>query len=206
MPRKYQQKRRLEEQAKTRQRIVEAAVDLHQTVGGRQATISAIAARAGVERLTVYRHFPDERSLITACTTHYAAQHPLPDPAPWQAIVDPETRLQTALTAVYAYHRETEQMSLQAARDLEEFPVLREVLAPVVAYWERVGEMLGAGWTTDGACARRVDASVGHALRFQTWHSLVREQGLSDAEAVDLMVGLVGCAARVAGEGGGLAG
>ena len=206
MARKYQQKRRLEEQAKTRQRIVEAAVELHQTVGGRQATISAIAARAGVERLTVYRHFPDERSLFTACTTHYGAQHPLPDPAAWKAIADPRIRLRTALAAIYAYHRETEQMSIHAARDLQEFPVRREVLAPVLAYWGRVREILADGWTTEAARARQVDASVGHALSFQTWHSLVREQGISHAEAVELMVGMVWCATNASSEGEGLAG
>jgi AcrR family transcriptional regulator len=199
--RKYQQKRRVAQQAATRQRIVEAAVELHQTVGGRQATISAIASRAGVERLTVYRHFPDERALIMACTSHYAAQHPLPDPGPWPAIADPPTRLRTALTVVYAYHRETEQMSIHAARDLEEFPVLREALAPMLAYWGQVGEILAGGWTTEAVCERRVKAGVGHALSFQTWRSLVREQGLSDAEAVELMVGLVECAARTAADG-----
>jgi len=149
----------------------------------------------------LYRHFPDEHSLFTACTTHYAAQHPLPDPAAWQAIADPQLRLRTALTAVYAYHRETEQMSIHAARDLEESPVLREVLAPFFAYWGRVREILTVGWATEATRARRVEASVGHALSFQTWRSLVREQGISDTDAVELMVGLVRCAADALVEG-----
>src|ERR671919_2710297 len=85
-PRKYEKKRRAEQEAETRQRIVEAMVALHREVGPARTTISAIAERAGVERLTVYRHFPDERSLFEACTGHWRASHPPPDPGPWTQI------------------------------------------------------------------------------------------------------------------------
>jgi AcrR family transcriptional regulator len=67
MARTYTLKRRAEQQAETRQRIVEAAVDLH-SVGPAFTTISMIAERAGVQRHTVYAHFPDERSLYLACS------------------------------------------------------------------------------------------------------------------------------------------
>lgn len=195
MPRKYQQTLRAEQQDATRQRIVEAAVELHQTVGGRNATISAIAARAGVERLTVYRHFPDERTLVMACTSHYAAQHPLPDASAWPEIKEAERRLRTALMAVYAYHRETEQMSASAARDMDESPLLREILAPVAGYWEAAATVLAEGWSTSGPTAALVRAAVAHALSFATWRSLAREHGLADVDAVALMVGMVRCAA-----------
>ena len=118
MPRKYELRRRAERQEETRQRIVEATVALHETLGAARTTISDIAARAGVERATVYRHFPDERALLTACSGHYVARHPRPDPAPWIEIADPETRLRAALAEVYAYHRRTERMTDRAIRDL----------------------------------------------------------------------------------------
>jgi AcrR family transcriptional regulator len=194
--RKYELKRRAERQEATRQRIVEAAVELHQTVGGAQATISAIAARAGVERLTVYRHFPDERALVTACTGHYLAQHPLPDPTPWQQVDEPEDRFRTGLAEVYAYHRRTEQMFTHAAHDMEDVPVLRELLAPMFAHWRRMRDILARGWGDDPQPHAQVLAAIGHALDFRTWRSLVREQGLDDAQAVELMVGMVQCAAR----------
>ena len=66
--RRYTLKRRAELQAETRQRIVDAAVALHSSVGPAATTISAIAEHAGVERLTVYRHFPDELTLLRACS------------------------------------------------------------------------------------------------------------------------------------------
>src|SRR5579883_783860 len=179
MARKYQLRRRAQRQEETRQRIIEAAVYLHQTVGGAKATISAIAELAGVERLTVYRHFPDERSLVTACVGHYQAANPPPDPGPWQSVEDAEQRLRRALSEIYAYHRRTEPMSLHAMRDIEEVPVLREVLAPSFAYWEQVRDLLAATWASPNApYAVCIRAAVGHAISFQTWRSLVREQGL----------------------------
>jgi len=199
MARKYEMKRRAVRQEETRQRIVTAAVALHQTVGGARATISAIAARAGVERPTVYRHFPDERSLLTACTSHYLALNPPPDTAMWEGLSDPTVRLCTALAAVYAFHRRTEQMMAHAMHDLEDMPMLREVLAPYFAYWNRVLETLVAGWPCEGERGRRVRAVMGHALDFRTWRSLVHEQGLTDSELVALMSALVTAAGTDAG-------
>jgi len=197
MPRRYELKRRASRQNETRQRIVDATVHLHQTVGGAKTTISAIAEKAGVERLTVYRHFPDERALFTACTSHYLALNPPPDPSKWEKISQAERRLHTALTAIYAFHRRTEPMFTRADRDLEEIPVLREVMAPFFTYWERVHESLCAPWKVSGHQRIRVRAFVGHAIRFQTWRSLVREQRLKEAEAVELVVKIVLCLATV---------
>lgn len=195
MPRRYELKRRASRQNETRQRIVDATVHLHQTVGGTKTTISAIAEKAGVERLTVYRHFPDEKALFTACTSHYLALNPPPDPTEWENVSQAEKRLHTALTAIYAFHRRTEPMFTRAANDLEDIPVLREVMTPFFAYWERVHEVLCAPWRVSGRQRIRVRAIVGHAINFQTWRSLVREQKLKDAEAVDLVVKVVVCLA-----------
>ena len=193
MPRRYELKRRADRQNETRQRIIDATVHLHQTLGSGNTTISAIAEKAGVERLTVYRHFPDEKALFTACTSHYLALNPPPDPAEWEQISQPEQRLHTALTAIYAFHRRTEPMFIRAASDMEEIPVLREVMAPFFAYWNGVHDVLCAPWKVSGRQRMRVRALVGHAINFQTWRSLVREQKLKDSEAVDLIVKLLRC-------------
>ena len=103
MARKYELKQRAESLAATRERIVEATVALHDSLGPARTTISAIAERAGVQRLTVYRHFPDERSLFEACSGHWTAQNPAPDPSTWAAVDDPEERLGIALAEIYAF-------------------------------------------------------------------------------------------------------
>src|ERR1700712_1555470 len=109
--RKYELKARAEAQEETRRRITEATVGLHLEVGPAKTTISEVAKRAGVQRLTVYNNFPDESSLLGACSAHYTAQPPPPDPAAWASVRDPGRRARAALSALYAYYRETEAMT-----------------------------------------------------------------------------------------------
>lgn len=177
--REYQMKRRAEHQEATRRRIVEAAVDLHQTVGPAAATISQIADHAGVGRVTVYRHFPDEAALFDACSSHYFSRHPFPDPEPWRTIVDVRERLRTGLRETYAYHRETEQMSAHVLADVRDQPVM----APYHEHWEQMVNVLAAGWGLRGRRRLMLRAGIALALRFETWRTLVRDQELDDDEA-----------------------
>lgn len=190
MTRRYELKQRARTQTETRQRIVEATVDLHGSVGPARTTISAIAERAGVQRLTVYRHFPDERLLFQACSGHWAVLHPRPDPSSWSALEIPEERLRVALREIYAYFGATERMSANVRRDLPQLPVLQEVAAPFARHWEAVRKALDSGWKTRGRKRALVRAVIGHAVEFETWQSLVRSQGLTDGEAVEVMVRL----------------
>jgi AcrR family transcriptional regulator len=181
MARKYDLGRRADAQAQTRRRITEAAVQLHATVGPARTTISAIAERAGVQRLTVYRHFPDERDLLAACGEHWAAANPPPDPGAWREIADPRERLHTALTAIYRWYRANEGMIGNTERDARELPALAAIADPA-AYLDPVRELLGS----PGA-----RAALGHALAFSTWRSLARDQGLSDDDAAALIARIV---------------
>ena len=187
MTRKYQLKRRAERLAETRQRIVEATVDLHRSVGPAQTTISAIAERAGVQRHTVYAHFRDERTLFAACSAHWAAVWPFPDPARWADVDDPEQRLQKALDAVYEWYE-------RVGDDLEIFKRDSGVHATTAELVERreqgllsLRDALAAGWSRRKA----VRAAIGHALELETWHSLVRRHGLTRKQAVDAMLRFV---------------
>ena len=186
----------------TRRRIVEAIVELHEQVGPAATTVTAIAERAGVQRLTVYRHFPDDRAMLGACSSHWNGDHPLPDPAAWTGIADPRIRLETALRGLYTYFRDGAPMLASILRDEAEVPELAEVMAPMWDYFREVAGGLSAGWGVTGDSQRLVRAAVGHALGFHTWRSLT-DQGLSNAEAVELMVGLV---AYVAAEARGFPG
>jgi AcrR family transcriptional regulator len=189
--RPYRMQRRAESQEQTRLRITEAAVELHGTVGPSRTSMSAVAAQAGVRRSTLYRHFPDDAALFDACTAHWAAANPLPDLGAWAAIDDPDERLRVGLDELHAFYRQTERMLENLFRDETVVPIVAERFAAVRGYFAAAQDTLLQGRRLRGAARRRTKAAIGHATAFATWKSLVREQGLSDADAAALMCALV---------------
>ena len=192
--RKYELKARAESQRRTRERIVEATMELHEEVGPAKTTIAEIARRAGVQRLTVYNHFPDETRLFNACGAHWRALNPLPDLSGAMALEDPRERVREALEALYGWYRSTEPMTENIQRDRLADPALDAVAAESVdAGQAQLAEALAAGFEGRGrrADARRALTRV--ALDFWTWRRLDRE-GLDDAAAARLMANSVACA------------
>lgn len=185
--RPYRMARRAELEAQTRQRITESTIELHELVGPAQTTISAIAERAGVRRSTVYRHFPSEEALFTACSSHWRAANPPPDPAAWASITDPADRTRTALRELYAFYARTHSMYASLLRDEPLVPIVQRLLRDFHGYLERVADVLVSG----GSRSRKTRAAIGHAVAFTTWRSLVHEQGLQPRDAVELMGRLV---------------
>jgi AcrR family transcriptional regulator len=183
MARNYTLKKRAEQQAETRQRIVEAAVDLHSSVGPAATTFSMVAERAGVQRHTLYAHFPDEKSLLMACSGLVEQRDPLPDATAWRTIKDRQERMRTGLAAVYGWYERNANLAACVLRDAESHPLVREIndlrFAPFfAAYHEVLGETLNA--TQRGL--------LNLALGFFTWRTLVRDSGLKPAAAVEAMV------------------
>src|ERR671911_1948965 len=194
---KYNLKARAERYQQTRQRIVEATVDLHRVHGPVRTTITDIADRAGVKRQTVYNHFPNELALLKACSAHNRVLNPPPDPEPWKLIPDPEERLRSALEEVYAYYRRDEQMLANVTRDAQANPNMRKVLEPRIKHQERMRDVLAAGWEQgDGQRHKLLYGALWMSLDFQTWRTLVRQQGFEDEEVIELMVGMLRCLKR----------
>jgi AcrR family transcriptional regulator len=192
--RPYRMQRRAELEEETRRRITESAVALHGSVGPARTSVSALAQRAGVRRSTVYRHFPDEGSLFAACSAHWLAANPVPDLARWAAIADPAERLRAALEELYARHRATEAMMANLLRDEATSALVARHLRAYHDYMAAAAGVLMTGRGLRGRRRARVHAAIGHALAFATWRSLARDQGLGDADAVDLMCALVAAA------------
>lgn len=197
--RRYELKQRAAEMADTRRRITEAAVELHGTVGPVRTTISAIAERAGVQRHTVYRHFPTEDDLFLACSSHFAAANPWPDQEPWRMIDDPRQRLARALDDVYAYYERTGRMYANVLRDEPLVEAIGPHLAALRDYLAETGGILAVGWRARGRRRHLLDAALGHVLSFETWRSFTGEGDLTRPEAVELASGLVEAAASGGG-------
>lgn len=180
--RPYRQKRRAALTAETRQRIVAATVALHSSVGPARTTFSMIAEAAGVQRHTLYAHFPDERELFLACSGLFLARDPLPDPEPWRGIGKPRKRLKAGLGAIYDWFGRNAAALAAVLRDAEIHDLTRETVAlrqgPIMALYR---EILGAGLDD------RQRALLHLALGFPTWRSLVEESGMSRDDAVAAM-------------------
>jgi AcrR family transcriptional regulator len=189
--RPYRKQRRAELEDQTRRRITESAVALHEQLGPARTSISAVAEHAGVRRSTVYRHFPDDEALFAACSSHWRAANPPPDERAWAAIADPGERTETALRELYAFYGRTEGMYTSLLRDEPLVPIVHRLLGGFYGYLGAIQDILIAGRGLRGRAARRTRAAIGHALAFQTWRSLTRDQGLADGDAVALMCVLV---------------
>lgn len=187
MGRTYELKRRAEKQAQTRRRIVDAAVSLHTTEGPARTTISAIADRAGVERHTVYAHFPDEESLFRACSSHWRSLHPFPDRARWSSVVDPRARLRAALLDVYSWYERVGGDLAVLDRDASVHELTAQLTAERSEAQASVRDAVLEVWPRRKA----VRAAIGHALELETWRSLVQRQGLTREQAIDAMLRFV---------------
>jgi AcrR family transcriptional regulator len=198
--RKYEMKKRAERQRETRRRIVEATVELHRTQGPANTTVSEIAKRAGVNRLTVYNHFPDVSDLLRACSRSWTERHPAPDPTPWAQISEPQDRLRTALRELYGFYGHTEPMRANVLRDAETMPELAALLeGSVVPYLGAVRDLLAEGWEVSENGRKRLLATLKLAIDFHTWRSLERESGLGREEAVEVMLEAVRSAVSLRG-------
>ena len=184
--RPYRMKRRAELEAETRRRITESAVALHERVGPAQTSITAIAEEAGVRRSTVYRHFPDEEALFAACSAHWRALNPPPDVAAWATV-------KTGLTELYAFYSRTHRMYESLLRDESLVPAVQRRLRDFYGYLDAARNALLKG---RARVPRRARAAAGHAVAFETWRSLTKDQGLTNDDAVALMCELVQSASR----------
>ena len=196
-PRKYEKRRRAEAEAETKHRITEAAVLLHGTIGPKRTTIKALAEEAGVQRATVYRHFPDLESLFEACSAHWFSLNPSPDPGPWAEIPDPDERLRLGLTELYGWYEWAEPMLSNTFRDAPHVPEMAARRAAFQEVFAVYHAALMQGRGLRGRARSRVAAAIGHATAFPTWYSLTRENGLAPEEAVELMAAAVAAAAAL---------
>jgi AcrR family transcriptional regulator len=195
--RKYELKKRAHTMAETRRRIAEAAAELHGTVGPARTSLSAVAERAGVQRHTLYRHFPTEVELFAACSAHFFSEHPLPDVEPWREIRDSRQRLRQALSELYAYYERTERMFANVLRDAELVEALRPTLVPMQEFLDDLAETLAVGWSDRPRREHLLAAATRHVIDFRGWQSLTGGGRITRAEAIELASGLVELAAGV---------
>jgi len=192
--RRYRKRKRAIQEEETRQRITEVLVEMHRTVGPANTTVTEVAERAGVSRMTVYNHFPTDAALFEACSSHWFVRNPLPDPEEWSALPDPEERLRYALRALYRWYRQTQDMMGKVLRDAADVPAVGDIMeARWWPYLDRVVDTLGKSLPRNITNSDR-RAVLRLVVDFGTWKTLA-DAGLSDARAADLSFRMVECLA-----------
>jgi AcrR family transcriptional regulator len=194
--RRYRKRERARQEAETRLRITEAVMELHRTVGPANTTVTDVAEKAGVGRMTVYNHFPTDYELIEACSTHWSQINPLPDPERWALIGDPEERLDSALRELYAWYSQTEDMMGKVLRDAPIVPALGELMEErwfsLIAF---MVDVLARGRGARGSRAKRVRAAIRLAVDFWSWRNLTAHGGLDNRQAAAVAADSVRAAA-----------
>lgn len=183
--RKYELRRRAESQKQTRQKIVDATVHLHEKLGPRATTISAIAEHAGVQRLTVYRHFPDDDALFAACSSHWLAGHPLPDPAVWRSFPEWRSRCRAGFAAIYAYYRHNHVMLASVFRDAD-MPVMQAPMQGFAVFFRQMHDDMADLAPPALKSSKDFSGTISHALAFTTWQSFAGS--FTDSELVALVM------------------
>ena len=181
---------------RTRQRIVEAAAELHTTVGPARTTVMGIAERAGVQRHTVYAHFPDETAIFRACTAHWLALNPPPEAERWAVIPAFEDRVEAAIDDVYAYWERTAGDLIPVMADAGRVEAMGEAIASWMERMEAWVNSAIGDHRLRGARRTRLRAALRHAFALETWRSLTAPGGMTRPEAVRLMAGFVRQAAE----------
>ena len=151
MSREYKKRKRAESEAQTKQRITEAIMGLHERVGPARTTVSGIAEEAGVQRATVYRHFPDVDAQVDACSSHWITLNPPPDPTAWMGIDDPDERLRVALRETYGWYAGTEGMVEKLIRDAPRVPAIASRMQARLDAADAIADLLMTGRGLRGA-------------------------------------------------------
>ena len=173
--------------AETRARLLDAALELFETVGPAQTSMSGVADRAGTTRATLYRHFAGDAELANAVIDEWSTGNPAPDVDALADIEDPIARLRAGLGSLYGSYRATGALTANLFRDVHVLPAARR--ADLRGAARQVLEVLGDA--RPGLRASPLaEAARAHAVAFETWRSL-SAQGLADADIVDLMAALV---------------
>lgn len=134
--------------------------------------------------------------MYAACSAHWVAQNPLPDPTAWATVAEPGQRIRTALGDLYRFYARNEGMLSNIFRDEPLVDAMRPAMQQIRQYLTTVRDVIVGDWDGTDSDLRFVRAAAGHAVSFSTWSSLTQEHGVSQDVAVSLMAGMIQHATR----------
>jgi AcrR family transcriptional regulator len=195
MPREYKMRKRADDWQKTRERILQATMQLHDEQGVAPTTFSDIAKRAGLGQATLYRHFPTLGDLVQACGGHVWQEMQPPTgeaaAAVFEGLATVDERLEKLVEEIDAFYRRGALRLHLAGRDRDLIPALDYFLKAVEAGVEAyVHEALAPA----GPPKRTVEV-VAALMSFPVWQRFGQLE-LSPRKSRDLTLRLIHCAMR----------
>lgn len=185
MPRKYSMQRRTAAVEDTRQRIIDATVELHNEKGVLATSMQDIAARAGVALGTVYRHFPSIEDLVPACGGRNLELNPPPTAAVFEHRSGGRERLEALVSALFT-HYERGARPYEVGLEAMNLPVMAGLMTELANY---VRNLVEAAISPFQPVRRQQDLAVG-LCDFRVWRSLT-QAGLSTQAAADAITWLI---------------
>lgn len=115
----------------TEDKIIEAAIELVYEKGYKGATTRAIAQRANVNEVTIFRHFGNKKGIVEAAIQKYAFVELLENTFAEKVVWDIEKDLKMLVREYQALLDQKKTVILLALRESNEFPELNDMLKKV---------------------------------------------------------------------------
>lgn len=170
----------------TRQRIVDATVDLHNERGVSGTSMQDIADRAGVALATVYRHFPTVDDLVPACGSRNLERNPPPSEEVYASFGSGEERVAALVRALFAHYERGQRPYEVGYAETATLPVMATLMAEVDSH---IAELVRAAIKPLRPKRKELRLAVG-LCHFRVWCALT-QAGLSTADAAAFTAGLI---------------
>lgn len=122
----------------TTDRIIDAAIQLMSEKGYSAATTKDIAELAGVNEVTLFRHFGNKRGLLTAISTRFSYNDALKNVFHNDITWNLERDLLAIAKAYHSYIQSIEQFVFIGFREGEAFPEINDEIAFIVQQFKQI--------------------------------------------------------------------
>jgi AcrR family transcriptional regulator len=180
-PRSYTMQRRSQHVAQTRERILDAALELFSKQGAQATTMKEVARRADVSPTTVSNHFATQDSLIEALVARVAADVQVPDNTIFAGTRSLTGRLRVLTSSMYAFWERTMSWYELLGAELVEVPALARAEA---AFWDSIRQLYARALAgNDDDLLAKMTAGLLHPATF----GALKAAGMSVDEAATVL-------------------
>jgi AcrR family transcriptional regulator len=173
--------RRSQRVAQTRERILDAALELFSKQGAHGTTMNEVARRADVSPTTVSNHFATPDSLIEAVITRVIADVQVPDSTIFAGTRSMAGRLRVLTSSMYAFFERTLSWYELLGAELVDVPALARAQA---AFWDSIRQLCARALAgNDDDLLAKMTAGLLHPATF----GALKAAGMSVDEAATVI-------------------